>query len=102
MGGGRVDLVLSCVDNYGARMTINKACNMLDQPWMESGVAENAVSGHIQLMLPGRTMCFECAPPLIVATGIDEKTLKRDGVCAASLPTTMGMTAGLLSQNVLK
>ena len=22
--GGRVDLVLSCVDNYGARMTINK------------------------------------------------------------------------------
>eukprot|EP00658_Telonema_sp_P-2_P010211 TRINITY_DN1384_c0_g1_i6.p1 TRINITY_DN1384_c0_g1~~TRINITY_DN1384_c0_g1_i6.p1 ORF type:complete len:408 (+),score=122.05 TRINITY_DN1384_c0_g1_i6:181-1404(+) len=100
--GGRVSLVLSCVDNYGARMTINKACNMLDQPWMESGVAENAVSGHIQLMLPGRTMCFECAPPLIVATGIDEKTLKREGVCAASLPTTMGMTAGMLVQNVLK
>jgi len=25
--GGRVDLVLSCVDNYAARMTINKACN---------------------------------------------------------------------------
>jgi len=100
--GGRVDLVLSCVDNYGARMTINKACNFEDQPWMESGVAENAVSGHIQLMLPGRLMCFECAPPLIVATGIDEKTLKRDGVCAASLPTTMGMTAGMLVQNVLK
>merc|ERR1711865_278830 len=100
--GSKVDLVLSCVDNYGARLTINQACNMEDQPWMESGVAENAVSGHIQLMLPGRTMCFQCAPPLIVATGIDEKTLKRDGVCAASLPTTMGMTAGMLVQNVLK
>jgi ubiquitin-like modifier-activating enzyme 5 len=28
--GGRVDLVLSCVDNYAARMAINKACNELD------------------------------------------------------------------------
>jgi len=69
---------------------------------MESGVSEDAVSGHIQTMLPGRTACFECLPPLIVASGIDEKTLKREGVCAASLPTTMGMVAGMLVQNVLK
>ena len=40
-------------------------------------------------------LCFY--PP-----GIDEKTLKRDGVCAASLPTTMGMVAGMLVQNSLK
>ena len=33
---------------------------------------------------------------------IDEKTLKREGVCAASLPTTMGIVAGFLVQNVLK
>jgi len=26
----RVDLVLSCVDNYAARMSINKACNQLN------------------------------------------------------------------------
>merc|ERR1711942_418272 len=34
--------------------------------------------------------------------GIDEKTLKREGVCAASLPTTMGIVAGFLVQNTLK
>ena len=45
---------------------------------------------------------YQCAPPLVVATGIDEKTLKRDGVCAASLPTTMGIVAGFLVQNALK
>jgi len=28
--------------------------------------------------------------------------LKREGVCAASLPTTMGVTAGFLVQNALK
>lgn len=100
--GGPVDLALSCVDNFEARMAINQACNELGQVWMESGVSENAVSGHVQLVKPGETACFACAPPLVVASGIDEKTLKKDGVCAASLPTTMGVVAGLLVQNSLK
>ncbi|KAL3844309.1 hypothetical protein ACJIZ3_001712 [Penstemon smallii] len=100
--GSGVDLVLSCVDNYEARMVVNQACNELSQTWMESGVSENAVSGHIQLLVPGETACFACAPPLVVASGVDERTLKREGVCAASLPTTMGVVAGLLVQNTLK
>lgn len=97
-----ISLVLSCVDNYSARLAINQACTELDQPWMESGVSEDAVSGHIQFLLPGRTACFGCVPPLVVASGVDEKTLKREGVCAASLPTTMGIVAGMLVQNTLK
>lgn len=101
-GSSKIDLVLSCVDNYAARTAINQACNELNQVWMESGVSEDAVSGHIQFLLPGRTACFECLPPLIVASGIDEKTLKREGVCAASLPTTMGLVAAMLVQNTLK
>ncbi|KAG6633358.1 ubiquitin-like modifier-activating enzyme 5 [Carya illinoinensis] len=100
--GSGVDLVLSCVDNYEARMAVNQACNELNQTWMESGVSEDAVSGHIQLLIPGESACFACAPPLVVASGIDERTLKREGVCAASLPTTMGVVAGLLVQNTLK
>ncbi|OTF79972.1 ubiquitin-like protein modifier-activating enzyme 5-like protein [Euroglyphus maynei] len=99
---GPVDLVLSCVDNFEARMAINTACNELKQTWFESGVSENAVSGHIQYIEPGVTACFACAPPLIVASNIDERTLKKEGVCAASLPTTMGIIAGLLVQNALK
>lgn len=100
--GERVDLVLSCVDNFEARMAINSACNEINLNWFESGVSENAVSGHIQFIRPGDTACFACAPPLVVAENIDERTLKREGVCAASLPTTMGITAGLLVQNALK
>lgn len=100
--GTPVDMILSCVDNYGARMAINVAANELGQTWMESGVSEDAVNGHIQLLLPGRTACFECCPPLVVASDIDERTLKREGVCAASLPTTMGIVSGLLVQNTLK
>ncbi|CAG0901155.1 unnamed protein product, partial [Cyprideis torosa] len=100
--GGPVDLVLSCVDNFEARMAINTACNELSQLWMESGVSENAVSGHIQFIKPGWTACFACAPPLVVASKVDERTLKKEGVCAASLPTTMAIVAGLLVQNALK
>lgn len=77
-------------------------CLELNQTWMESGVSEDAVSGHIQVVKPGDTACFACVPPLVVASGVDEKTLKREGVCAASLPTTMGIVAGLLVQNSLK
>ncbi|KAB1217460.1 Ubiquitin-like modifier-activating enzyme 5 [Morella rubra] len=138
--GSGVDLVLSCVDNYEARMAVNQACNELNQTWMESGVSEDAVSGHIQLLIPGESACFACAPPLFIilfsisvlfflslnikyvyhkwrcdtylsplppfglgcGIGVDERTLKREGVCAASLPTTMGVVAGLLVQNTLK
>jgi ubiquitin-like modifier-activating enzyme 5 len=101
-GESRVDLVLSCVDNYAARMTVNQICNEINQTWLESGVSENAVSGHIQLLVPGRYACFECAPPAVVASGEDENDIKRDGVCAASLPTTMGIVAGFLAQATLK
>ena len=55
---GPVDLVLSCVDNFEARIAINTACNEINQVWFESGVSENAVSGHIQVIIPGETACF--------------------------------------------
>jgi len=102
LDGTQVDLVLSCVDNFEARMTVNTACNEENQIWIESGVSENAVSGHIQYIEPGKTACFSCLPPLVVASNIDEKTLKKEGVCAASLPTTMAVVAGFLVQNALK
>ena len=97
-----IDLLLSFVDNYSARITINVACMRHNISWMESGVSEDAVSGHIQFVVPGRTACFQCIPPMAIASGMDERTIRRDGVCTASLPTTMGIVAGLLAQNVLK
>ena len=78
--GGRIDMILSCVDNYGARMAINKACNMLNQIWMESGVSENAMSGHTQFIITGVTACLACAPPLVVAENGNEQKIKREGL----------------------
>ena len=98
---GAVDLVLSCVDNYEARLAINSACLELDRPWMESGVSEDALNGHVQTLIPGRLPCYACTPPLTVQTP-SQLPLHRAGVCAASLPTTMSLIAALLVQNALK
>lgn len=86
--GEKIDLVISCVDNYAARMTINSGCNKERQVWFESGVSEDALSCHYQILIPGETACFACMPPLAFVENT-EKTIKREGVCAASLPTTM-------------
>eukprot|EP00920_Eleutheroschizon_duboscqi_P004149 GHVT01009602.1.p1 GENE.GHVT01009602.1~~GHVT01009602.1.p1 ORF type:complete len:393 (+),score=46.60 GHVT01009602.1:869-2047(+) len=53
-----VSLVLSCVDNYAARVTINQAANEANLTWMNSGVSENALNGHIQTCIPGKLACF--------------------------------------------
>jgi ubiquitin-like modifier-activating enzyme 5 len=78
--GGRIDMILSCVDYYGARMAINKACNVLNKIWMESGVSKNAMSGHIQFIIPGVTASLACAPLLVVAENGNEQKIKREGV----------------------
>jgi len=46
------------------------------------------------LIVPGETGCFACAAPLAVVENAPK--IKREGVCAASLPTTMGITAGFM------
>ncbi|XP_032661767.1 ubiquitin-like modifier-activating enzyme 5 isoform X2 [Chelonoidis abingdonii] len=79
--GKPVDLVLSCVDNFEARMAINTACNELGQTWMESGVSENAVSGHIQLIIPGESACFaekKAAQPKQVVVEQEEEIVHED------------------------
>jgi ubiquitin-like modifier-activating enzyme 5 len=53
LNGTQIDLVMSCVDNYSARMTVNSICNRLNVIWFESGVSESALSGHIQVLIPG-------------------------------------------------
>jgi ubiquitin-like modifier-activating enzyme 5 len=95
-------LVLCCVDNYAARVTLNKICLETQQVWLESGVSETAMSGHVQLVNPGYSACFECAPPAVTVSGGDESGIIRPGVCAASLPTTMSIVAGLMVQASLK
>uniref|UniRef100_A0A1I8GZ54 Ubiquitin-like modifier-activating enzyme 5 n=2 Tax=Macrostomum lignano TaxID=282301 RepID=A0A1I8GZ54_9PLAT len=76
--GGPVQTLLACVDNYEARVAVSAMCTELGLTWLESGVSEDAVSGHVQLMRPGRTLS-------------DERTLSaRRWVVAATLKLLLG------------
>lgn len=47
---------------------LSQACVEARQDWFESGVSENAVSGHIQFISPGCTACFEVGAWLTLCT----------------------------------
>ncbi|KAL5369246.1 ThiF/moeB-like protein [Cryptosporidium parvum] len=114
----KIDLLVSCVDNYSARSIISQVCNEFDLVWFESGISENAISGHIQFVIPGMTACYCCAPPLvnfesnfsedkinsIVMNSENENNSKKlsSRTCAASLSTTTSVIAGILVNNILK
>lgn len=38
--------ILSCVEDYEARMIANQTCKELNQTWMDFGVSKDVVSGH--------------------------------------------------------
>ena len=67
----------------------------LQCPFMDAVVADDAMSGHVQLIIPGRTGGLEAAP-------IKKTMDKRPGTCPASLATTDSIIAGITAQNALK
>ena len=87
----KVSLLIGCVDNFEARELMESISDELQLPFMDAVVADDAMSGHVQLIIPGRTGGLEAAP---IKTHFD----KRAGACPASLPTTDSIIAGLCAQ----
>ena len=92
---GGVDMIVGCVDNLEARQLMEGVCEELTIPFIDAVVADDAMSGSVQLIIPGRTGGLEAAP-------IKSHMEKRPGACPASLPTTDSIIAGITAQNVLK
>ena len=88
-----VSLLLGCVDNFDARAALESISEELQLPYMDAVVEENAMAGHVQLIIPGKTGGLEASPV---------KAEKRPGAIAASLPTTDSIIAGIAAQNALK
>ena len=85
-----VSLLLGCVDNFDARAALESISEELQLPYMDAVVEENAMAGHVQLIIPGKTGGLEASPV---------KAEKRPGAIAASLPTTDSIIAGIVAQN---
>jgi len=90
-----VNMLIGCVDNWEARQVMEAVSDELQVPFMDAVVGDDAMSGHVQLIIPGRTGGLEAAP-------IKAQKEKRAGECSASLATTDSIIAGIAAQNVLK
>merc|ERR1719502_881585 len=91
----KVNLIIGCVDNFEARELMERVSEELQLPFMDAVVADDAMQGHVQLIIPGRTGGLEAAP-------IKKHMEKKPGSCPASLATTDSIIAGIAGQNVLK
>lgn len=53
-----MDLVLGCLDNVEARLSINEQCWLTGTPWMDAGT--NQLNGHVATYIPHDAPCYEC------------------------------------------
>ncbi|QHI36424.1 Molybdopterin-synthase adenylyltransferase [Kordia antarctica] len=53
-----MDLVLGCLDNVEARMSINKQCWLAKTPWIDSGMYELGM--RVEFYNPPQEPCYQC------------------------------------------
>lgn len=82
-----VSMMVGCVDNMEARQLMEQMSEELQIPYIDAVVSDDAMSGSVQLIIPGRTGGLEAAP-------IKSHMEKRPGACPASLPTTDSIISG--------
>ena len=56
-----MDVVLVGVDNFGARIFVNRACFKVGTPWINGGIQE--LVGEFHVYIPGEGACYECNLP---------------------------------------
>ena len=52
------DIVLAGLDNREARLWINRACWMMNKPWIDGAI--EGINGVARLFMPGKPPCYEC------------------------------------------
>lgn len=55
----RMDVVIGCLDNNQARLSINRACWKVGKPWIDAGIGQ--LNGQVRVFTPGTGACYECA-----------------------------------------
>ena len=101
------DVVIGCLDNREARLTVNRACWKVDRPWIDGGMQE--LVGEMRLFWPQRGACYECTMTKIDYQMMNQRysctSLACDAVQTGTIPTTptgSSIIAGLQTQEALK
>jgi molybdopterin/thiamine biosynthesis adenylyltransferase/DNA-binding transcriptional regulator YhcF (GntR family) len=103
----RMDVVIGCLDNREARLSVNRFCYWLNKPWVDGAIQE--LFGLSRVFVPGQGACFECT---LTEQARREMSLRyscpllaRQNILLGKVPTTPTISAiigGMQSQDALK
>lgn len=54
----RMDIIIGCLDNRAARLSINHRCWMVNKTWIDGGLG--GLNGYVSVFQPGNGACYEC------------------------------------------
>lgn len=103
----RMDVIIGCLDNRAARLSINRFCWHLNQPWVDGAIGE--LLGEARVYRPNDGACYECTlrelDYEIINLRYSCPLLARQDILQGKVPTTptiSSIIAGIQTQDALK
>jgi len=101
------DVVVGALDNREARVFVNKACAIVNRPWIDGGI--EALNGIVRGFAPPSTACYECTMGKIDWEILNKRRscslLARQAEMVGSVPTTIttaSVIGAIQAQEVVK
>ncbi|MBE7467672.1 MAG: ThiF family adenylyltransferase [Anaerolineales bacterium] len=86
----RMDVVIGCLDNREARLSVNKACYRVNKPWVDGAIQE--LLGLVRVFVPGKGACFDCTLNEIARQEMEARAscsiLAKKNILSGKVPTT--------------
>ncbi len=102
-----VDVIVGCLDNREARLSINRFSWAVNKPWVDGAIQE--LMGIVRVFWPGRGACYECTLTdldyQIINLRYSCPLLARDNILQGKVPTTptsASIVAAFQTQEALK
>ena len=101
----RMDVVIGCLDNRGARLKMNTDCFRIGKPWVDAGIGQ--LNGQIRVFSPEIGACYECSftEDDYIQVGMPCNRLASIYASEGKIPTTptiASIVAGVQVQETLK
>jgi molybdopterin/thiamine biosynthesis adenylyltransferase/predicted RNA-binding Zn-ribbon protein involved in translation (DUF1610 family) len=102
-----VDVVIGCLDNREARLSLNRYSWAINKPWVDGAIQE--LMGIVRVFWPGQGACYECTLTdldyQIISLRYSCPLLARENVLQGKVPTTptsASIVAAFQTQEALK
>jgi adenylyltransferase/sulfurtransferase len=102
-----VDVIVGCLDNREARLSINRFSWAIGRPWVDGAIQE--LMGIVRVFWPGEGACYECTLTdldyQIIGLRYSCPLLARDNLLlgkVATTPTSASIVAAFQTQEALK